>query len=199
MGIRALSFCAWTEVRGKPSRMKDAEGALEGREGAASERDVVGGTQDFAFSSPRMRRRIMSSGTSEPDFMCDCASCPNGVLFRTALRSRSPELTAESWGNRFMRRSACVPLPTPGAPTRIIRAARLNSFVAIDEGGVCERSWGLGGSAAWDANGGGELRGAARSSRLRQFMVTASSCKVCNMYKCTESVGKSQWSLEMLR
>lgn len=141
-------------MRGKPSRMKDAEGASEGREGAVSERDVVGETQDLAFSSPRMRRRIISSGTSEPDFMCSCASCPNGVLFRTALRSRSPELTAESWGNRFMRRSACVPLPTPGAPTRIIRAARLNSFVAIAEGVVRERSWGLGGSAAWYANVG---------------------------------------------
>ena len=31
-----------------------------------------------------------------------------------------------------MRRSACVPLPTPGAPTSIIRAARLNSFIAIE-------------------------------------------------------------------
>jgi hypothetical protein len=27
-------------------------------------------------------------------------------------------------GNRFMRRSVCVPLPTPGAPTRMTRAAR---------------------------------------------------------------------------
>ena len=87
-----------------------------------------------------------------------------------------------------MRRSACVPLPTPGAPTRIIRAARLNSFVAIAGGGLYASG---AGSSAWDANGSGELRGAARSSRLRQFMVTASSCKVYNMYKCTESVGKS--------
>ncbi len=31
-----------------------------------------------------------------------------------------------------MRRSACVPLPTPGAPISMIRAARLNSFVAIE-------------------------------------------------------------------
>ena len=30
-----------------------------------------------------------------------------------------------------MSRSACVPLPTPGAPTRMMRAARLNSLVAI--------------------------------------------------------------------
>lgn len=58
-------------------------------------------------------------------------SVPSGVEFRTALRRRSPELTAESWGNRFMRRSAWVPLPTPGAPTSMIRAARLNSLVAI--------------------------------------------------------------------
>ena len=57
---------------------------------------------------------------------------PNGVLLRTAFLKRSPELRAESWGNLFMRRSACVPLPTPGAPTSMIRAARLNSFVAIE-------------------------------------------------------------------
>ena len=31
-----------------------------------------------------------------------------------------------------MRRSACVPLPTPGAPTSMIRAARLNSLIAIE-------------------------------------------------------------------
>lgn len=31
-----------------------------------------------------------------------------------------------------MRRSACVPFPTPGAPTRMIRAALLNSLVAIE-------------------------------------------------------------------
>ncbi len=54
---------------------------------------------------------------------------PNLVLLRTALRKRSPELTAESWGKRCMRRSACVPFPTPGAPTRIMRAARLKSRV----------------------------------------------------------------------
>lgn len=32
-----------------------------------------------------------------------------------------------------MRRSACVPLPIPGAPTRIMRAALLNSFVVFIE------------------------------------------------------------------
>ena len=30
-----------------------------------------------------------------------------------------------------MRRSACVPFPTPGAPTSIIRAALLNCLVAV--------------------------------------------------------------------
>jgi len=33
---------------------------------------------------------------------------------------------AESWGNLWRSRSACVPFPTPGAPTRIIRAAFLS-------------------------------------------------------------------------
>lgn len=59
---------------------------------------------------------------------------PKEVLFRTLSRRRSPELIAESCGKRFIRRSACVPLPTPGAPTRIMRAALLNSLVGIASG-----------------------------------------------------------------
>ena len=66
-----------------------------------------------------------------------------------------------------MRRSACVPLPTPGAPTSMIRAARLNSFVAIEleydlsgaESGVLPEK---------EREEGGELLVAARSSRLQQ-------------------------------
>ena len=69
MGIRASSFRAWMEVRGKPSRMKDADGASEGRLGAASEREVLEGTQELAFNWVRMSRRIMSSGTREPDLI----------------------------------------------------------------------------------------------------------------------------------
>ena len=115
MGMRASSFRAWTEVRGKPSRINDAEGASEGRDCTVSEREVLEGTQDLALSSVRIRRRIMSSGTREPAFMWDSASrsrddcvsylvtnesgegdIPNGVLLRTAFLKRSPELRAES-------------------------------------------------------------------------------------------------------
>lgn len=56
--------------------MNEAVGEEEGRVGAASAREVLGGIQDFDFSSERMRRRIMSSGTREPDCMCDSASWP---------------------------------------------------------------------------------------------------------------------------
>ena len=102
-------------MRGKPSRMNDADGASEGRVCAASDREVLEGTQDLALSSVRMRRRIMSSGTREPAFMWDSASrpkgdcisylnmyengegdIPNDVLLRTAFLKRSPELRAES-------------------------------------------------------------------------------------------------------
>ena len=58
--------------------MNDAEGASEGRDCTALEREVLEGTQDLAFSSVRMRRRIMSSGTREPAFMWDSASRPRG-------------------------------------------------------------------------------------------------------------------------
>ena len=66
-----------------------------------------------------------------------------------------------------MRRSACVPLPTPGAPTRMIRAARLNSLVAIRGRCVSMRSGEVGRSrrrvrvceAAADRGGSSKLRG----------------------------------------
>lgn len=61
--------------------MKDAEGAEDGRGGAASEREEWEGSQDLDFSSLRIRRRIMSSGTREPDAMWDWASRPVGNTF----------------------------------------------------------------------------------------------------------------------
>ena len=97
---------------------------------------------------------------------------PKGVLLRTALRKRSPELTADSCGNLCIRRSACVPLPTPGAPTSMIRAARLNSLVAIlyyclfvytgAERRLEEKVENIG--------GGSSPRGRGRSSQLLQGM-----------------------------
>lgn len=51
---------------------------------------------------------------------------PRGVLFLTLLRSKSPVLMDASWGNRPNSRSLWVPLPTPGAPTRITLAALLS-------------------------------------------------------------------------
>ena len=85
MGIRESSFEAWGEVRGKPSRMNEALGEVEGRAGAASVRDVVDGIQDLDFNSERMRRRIMSSGTREPDCMWDSASWPAGRVLLEGL------------------------------------------------------------------------------------------------------------------
>lgn len=56
---------------------------------------------------------------------------PNGVLLRTFSRKRSPELIDANWGNRARSLSVCVPFPTPGAPTRMTRAA-LESCFATD-------------------------------------------------------------------
>lgn len=185
--------------------MNDAEGASDGRVCEASERDVLEGTQDLALSSVRMRRRIMSSGTREPAFMWDSASrprgdcvnylilnesgkgaIPNGVLLRTAFLKRSPELRAESWGNLFMRRSACVPLPTPGAPTSMIRAARLNSFVAIeldeDESGAERRAEyrsGKRGEKAEAARGSEKLK----ASVVRGYSLMLTGEKYVQLYR----------------
>ncbi len=56
--------------------MKDAVGSSDGRAGDASEIEEVDGTQDLDFSSERIRRRIISSGTKEPALILDCASTP---------------------------------------------------------------------------------------------------------------------------
>ena len=56
--------------------MNEASGEEEGRAGTALAREVLDGTQDLDFISERMRRRIMSSGTREPDCMWDSASWP---------------------------------------------------------------------------------------------------------------------------
>lgn len=57
--------------------MKDAEGDAEGDGvGAEEVSDVCGGSHFLDLSSPRMRRRIISSGTRLPDFMASSASRP---------------------------------------------------------------------------------------------------------------------------
>ena len=66
--------------------MNEALGEEEGRAGAALVREVLGGIQDLDFSSERMRRRIMSSGTREPDCMWDSASWPAiGMLLEAPM------------------------------------------------------------------------------------------------------------------
>jgi hypothetical protein len=60
---------------------------------------------------------------------------PSGVRSLTFFLSKSPELMEESSGNFFIKRSVCVPLPTPGAPTNIMRAARDNRGDAMAD--VC--------------------------------------------------------------
>jgi hypothetical protein len=54
---------------------------------------------------------------------------PRGVLSRTFLRRRSPELMDDSCGNLCIKRSVCVPFPTPGAPTSMILAALESAIV----------------------------------------------------------------------
>ena len=99
MGINESSFDAWGEVRGKPSRMNDASGEDEGEAGAASAREVLDGTQDLDFSSERMRRRIMSSGTKEPDCMWDSASWPAVRVPLEALREHRRNFRLENGYN----------------------------------------------------------------------------------------------------
>jgi hypothetical protein len=55
---------------------------------------------------------------------------PSAVLFMTWSRRTSPVEIEESCGKRWISLSLCVPFPTPGAPTRMTRAAFL-SFLAV--------------------------------------------------------------------
>lgn len=55
---------------------------------------------------------------------------PISVLLRMFSRNKSPELIDASCGYLLISLSVWVPFPTPGAPTRMIRAAFLNRLVA---------------------------------------------------------------------
>jgi hypothetical protein len=61
---------------------------------------------------------------------------PRGVRSLTFFLKRSPELIEDNSGKRFIRRSVCVPFPTPGAPTRMILAARERAIMRIVQGSV---------------------------------------------------------------
>ena len=86
-----------------------------------------------------------------------------------------------------MRRSACVPLPTPGAPTSMIRAARLNSFVAIEldkdvsgaESGVVPACSGRRGETAGAAYGSEKLE----ASAIRSYSLMLTGEKYVQLYR----------------
>ncbi len=64
IGTRESRRDACMAVRGKPSRMNEAEGEVDT---AGAGEDT--GSQFLDFSSARMRWRIVSSGTRLPDLM----------------------------------------------------------------------------------------------------------------------------------
>ena len=89
-----------------------------------------------------------------------------------------------------MRRSACVPLPTPGAPTRMMRAARLNSLVAIRGRYVSMRSGELGRSLRRRICGAAGDSG--RSSKLRGDILQPHIEIMRNVYICTKKYPDTQ-------
>lgn len=126
-------------MRGKPSKIKDAEGEIDG--GFDGFEDCE--SQPLVLNSEEIRLRIMESGTRFPAWIAASASkpikqlavvieetskvsIPREVLFRTFSRSKSPELIEASSGNLESNLSVWVPFPTPGAPTRMTRAALLS-------------------------------------------------------------------------
>src|SRR3954453_17595931 len=93
------SASACLSVRGKPSSRKPSE----------------------VSASPRRSRitaMMSSSGTSSPRSMYAFASLPRSVSSLTAWRSMSPVAMYAS-GKSSCRRSACVPFPAPGGPSRM--------------------------------------------------------------------------------
>lgn len=74
IGTRESRRTAWPAVRGKPSRMNDAEAELERGEG---EDEVAIGSHSLVVSSETIRRSIVSSGTRLPERIAPSASRPD--------------------------------------------------------------------------------------------------------------------------
>src|SRR5262245_32718446 len=89
--------CAWSTVRGKPSRMKPR-------------------AQSFAARRCSTKPITTSSGTSWPASMYRRAAWPSSLPLCCASRSMSP---VDTWGTprASCNRRACVPLPAPGGPS----------------------------------------------------------------------------------
>lgn len=62
-GTKASRLAAWVAVRGKPSRMNEAEGHIDG----AFEDDAALRSHPLDLNSKEMRSRIVESGTRLPD------------------------------------------------------------------------------------------------------------------------------------
>src|SRR3954451_10459359 len=95
----ASSASACWSVRGKPSRRKPS-------------------AVSASASRSRITPMMISSGTRSPRSMYSFACLPRSVWFLTAWRSMSPVATYAS-GKSSWRRSAWVPLPAPGGPSRM--------------------------------------------------------------------------------
>ena len=94
------SFLACSTVRGKPSRMKP---------------DVQSGSLIRSAMMPH----TMSSVTSAPASIAALACLPTAVPAATAARSMSPVDSCGVWSLASIL-GACVPLPAPGGPNRIM-------------------------------------------------------------------------------
>lgn len=93
-----------------------------------------------------------------------------------------------------MRRSACVPLPTPGAPTRMMRAARLNSLVAIRKRYADMRSGEAGRlfdgwlrSCSWQR----EKLEASRIYILQPHFEIVRGMYICTIERCRRAMGET--------
>ena len=91
-----------------------------------------------------------------------------------------------------MRRSACVPLPTPGAPTRMMRAARLNSLVAIRGRCVGLRSGEVGRFLRRRVRVCDAAGDSGRSSKLRGDILQPHVEIMKNVYICTKRCPDTQ-------
>lgn len=75
--------------------MNDAEGAAEGAAACSGASEECVGSQFFDFSSARISRSIMSSGTRLPDFMAISASRPR--IEREKYSVRGPGKGTGNW------------------------------------------------------------------------------------------------------
>src|SRR5271166_6010482 len=120
---RRTSSSSPTSIRSAAVSRRSSSRSASSRASACCSLRGKPSSRNPSRASPSLMRPVIiptitASGTSSPASMYRFASLPRALPSATCLRRMSP---VEMWGSAksSRRRSACVPLPAPGGPSRI--------------------------------------------------------------------------------